>query len=65
MGLFFKVSWVHDDGHARSLRSLRIACSIPLLADCFAACSSLLIPITMTLNDSHPMVARVDADQDY
>jgi len=42
MGLFFAVSWVPDDGHARSLRSHRIAWFLPFLAPCFAACSSLL-----------------------
>jgi len=36
------VSNDHDDGHARSLHSRRIACSLPLLAPCSAACSSLL-----------------------
>jgi len=40
--LLLAVSWGCDDGHARSLRSRRIACFIPLLAPCSAPCSSLL-----------------------
>jgi len=61
MGLFFAVSWVPDDGHARSLRSLRIACSFPLLAD---RLDGLLVAVswnTMTLSDSLPVVARAAA----
>ena len=61
MGLFFAVSWVPDDGHARSLRSLRIACSFPLLAD---RLEGLLVAVswnTMTLSDSLPVVARAAA----
>ena len=41
--LFLAVSWDHDDAPGFVVSLLAGSCSIPLLAPCFAACSSLVI----------------------
>jgi len=54
-GLTRTLDSVPRDGHACSLRSHRIACSLPLLAPCFASCLLLypLHPLTLGGSRQH------------